>query len=113
VIVHVLPAVAPLMGDGYMSPRAYDDLRRSMIAHGQRQLDRVIARARRAGVRVQARLLEGTPADRIVRAAKGVHADLVVMGTHGRGGFAKLLLGSVAERVVAMAPCPVMTVRGK
>jgi nucleotide-binding universal stress UspA family protein len=112
-IVHVLSTVTPLMADGYMSPRTYDDLRNAVIAHGRRQLDRVIARARRAGVRVQGRLLEGVAADRIVRAARSERADVIVMGTHGRGGFAKLLLGSVAERVVATAPCPVLTVRGK
>jgi hypothetical protein len=39
------------------------------------------------------------------------HADLVVLGTHGRGPVAHMLLGSVAERVVRMAPCPVLTVR--
>ncbi|MGH2628444.1 MAG: universal stress protein, partial [Anaerolineales bacterium] len=54
-------------------------------------------------------LLEGTPADRIVRAARSRRADLIVMGTHGRGGLAKLFLGSVAERVVATARCPVLT----
>lgn len=113
VIVHVLSAVAPLMVEGYMPPRTYDDLRKSIVAHGRRQLDKVVARARRAGVRAQGLLVEGGTAERIVRAAKSAHADLVVMGTHGRGGFAKLLLGSVAERVVASAPCPVLTVRGK
>jgi nucleotide-binding universal stress UspA family protein len=53
----------------------------------------------------------GTPAGSIVEYAAGHHIDLIVMGTHGRGGMAKLLMGSVAERVVRMAPCPVLTVR--
>jgi nucleotide-binding universal stress UspA family protein len=58
-------------------------------------------------------LREGVAANAIVRVARGQRADVIVMGTHGRGGLAKLLLGSVAERVVASAPCPVMTVRGR
>ena len=45
--------------------------------------------------------------------AKRVGADLVVVGTHGRTGLARVALGSVAERVVALAPCPVLTVRGR
>jgi nucleotide-binding universal stress UspA family protein len=47
----------------------------------------------------------------IVDFAKETNADLIVMGTHGRGAVAQLLMGSVAERVVRMAPCPVLTVR--
>jgi nucleotide-binding universal stress UspA family protein len=53
----------------------------------------------------------GTPATSIVEYAGGRDIDLIVMGTHGRGGMAHLLMGSVAERVVRMAPCPVMTTR--
>jgi nucleotide-binding universal stress UspA family protein len=52
-----------------------------------------------------------TPAAAIVTYADRLNIDLIVMGTHGRGGFAHLLMGSVAERVVRMAPCPVLTVR--
>ena len=51
------------------------------------------------------------PAEVIVRYAKAANIDLIVMGTHGRGGVARLLVGSVAERVVRTAPCPVLTVR--
>jgi nucleotide-binding universal stress UspA family protein len=49
----------------------------------------------------------------IVRYAKAVDVDLIVMGTHGRGGIVHALLGSVAEKVVRKAPCPVLTVRDK
>jgi nucleotide-binding universal stress UspA family protein len=57
--------------------------------------------------------VDGIPHERIVRAARSTRADLVVIGTHGRSGFAKVMLGSVASRVVASATCPVLTVRGK
>lgn len=53
----------------------------------------------------------GTPASTIVEYAAGHGIDLIVMGTHGRGGMSHLLMGSVAERVVRTAPCPVLTVR--
>jgi nucleotide-binding universal stress UspA family protein len=52
-----------------------------------------------------------TPADEIVDYARSADIDLIVMGTHGRRGMAHLLMGSVAETVVRMAPCPVMTIR--
>ena len=58
-------------------------------------------------------LLDGTAHERIVRAARSKRADLIVIGTHGRMGLARLFLGSVAGRVVATATRPVMTVRGK
>lgn len=112
VLVHVMTTPVPIVGDGYVSPETWTKLERSMRTHSQRQLGKLVARARAAGVRASSLLLEGSPADRIVRAAKSRRADLIVMGTHGRSGLAKFFLGSVAERVVATAPCPVLTVRG-
>jgi universal stress protein A len=53
----------------------------------------------------------GTATDQIVGAAVDYGSDLVVMGTHGRTGLEHLLLGSVAEQVIRLAPCPVLTVR--
>lgn len=53
----------------------------------------------------------GTPADEIVRYAGSREIDLIVMGTHGRSGVAHMVMGSVAEKVVRTAPCPVVTVR--
>ena len=55
--------------------------------------------------------LEGDPSGEIGRYAADANIDLIVMGTHGRGAMAQLLVGSVAEKVVRTAPCPVLTVR--
>jgi nucleotide-binding universal stress UspA family protein len=55
------------------------------------------------------RLLSGDPATRIVELAEEEHCDLIVLGTHGRTGFKRLLMGSVAEAVVRRAKCPVLT----
>jgi len=62
-------------------------------------------------VPVERRLLAGDPADAIIRLAKTEDVDLIVMGTHGRRGLTRLLMGSVAEAVVRAAPCPVLTVK--
>jgi nucleotide-binding universal stress UspA family protein len=56
-------------------------------------------------------LTSSAPASAIVSVARDQHADLIVMGTHGRGKIASVLLGSVAERVLRTAPCPVLVVR--
>src|SRR5512132_2577576 len=53
----------------------------------------------------------GRPADAIVRLARERNADLIVMATHGRTGLEHVVLGSVAEKVVRLAPCPVLTVK--
>lgn len=65
-------------------------------------------RALRANVTVLSSI---SPAESIVRHARDIAADVIVMGTHGRGGMAHVLMGSVAEAVVRTAPCPVLTVR--
>jgi nucleotide-binding universal stress UspA family protein len=62
-------------------------------------------------VTVTHHLLEGEPAEQILKAARAVSADLIVLGTHGTTGLARLLMGSVAESVVRKATCPVLTVR--
>jgi nucleotide-binding universal stress UspA family protein len=64
-----------------------------------------------AGVRAERRFEEGDPPAEILRVAGDVHADLIVMGTHGRTGLGRLLMGSVAEEIVRKASCPVLTVK--
>jgi nucleotide-binding universal stress UspA family protein len=73
-------------------------------------LDERCERLRGAGIACQFRLLEGAPAAEIVRRAQDTRADLIVVGTHGRTGVVHALLGSIAERVVRHASCPVLTV---
>jgi nucleotide-binding universal stress UspA family protein len=63
------------------------------------------------GLTVRAVLKTGAPATVIADTAAAEHADLIVIGTHGRTGLNRLLIGSVAERVVRIAPCPVLTVK--
>lgn len=64
-----------------------------------------------AKVPVERRLLAGDPAAAIIRTAETEGADLIVMGTHGRRGITRLLMGSVAEAVVRGATCPVLTIK--
>jgi nucleotide-binding universal stress UspA family protein len=113
VVAHVLVPVMPIMGDGYVSPQIYEDMDAAARSAAQKQLRKLVDRAKQAGVRVKGLLLDGVAHERIARAARAQKADLVVIGTHGRTGFAKLFLGSVASRVLAVSPCPVLTVRGK
>ncbi|HEX7481280.1 MAG TPA: universal stress protein [Polyangiales bacterium] len=86
------------------------DFIRDVKGHLSTQLSELVAKHRGAGNKLHARLVEGAPAGGIVEFAKELAADLVIMGTHGRTGLAHLMLGSVAERVVRSASCPVLTV---
>jgi nucleotide-binding universal stress UspA family protein len=76
----------------------------------QSLLDESVAEAEAGGVRIEQRLVEGPPGD--VLAAAAADADLIVVGSHGRGGLAAALLGSVSQHVVRHASCPVVIVRG-
>lgn len=78
---------------------------------GKEALERVREIAETKDVPIETGLIEGTPSKEIVRYATEQGCDLIVMGTHGRGGIDRLLLGSVAERVVRGSPVPVLTVR--
>ena len=112
-IAHVLSPIVPVPGDGYVPPQMYDQLASSSRAWAQKRLDALVAAAKKARVRVRGFLLEGAPSEEIVRFARARRVEIIVLGTHGRKGLAKLFVGSVAERVVAAATCPVLTVRGK
>jgi nucleotide-binding universal stress UspA family protein len=95
---------AGLPGDGTVG-----GLSAMLREQGETALDRA---EERAGEQLTERVLvEGTPSAKIVDYAEAADCDLIVMGTHGRGGIDRLLLGSVAERVVRTASVPVLTVR--
>jgi nucleotide-binding universal stress UspA family protein len=79
-------------------------------AYGE-ALQRIIQENHLDKLRVFSEVREGTPFYEIIQFAKEKEIDLIVMGTHGRTGLAHVLLGSVAEKVIRKAPCPVLTVR--
>lgn len=110
VLVHVLErpdflGQLPPVAEGYLPP----DLPEVQEKHARVQCEQALAEANLTHARVV--LPKGAPYAEIVRVATEENADLVIVGTHGRGALAHLLLGSVAERVVRVAPCPVLTVR--
>ena len=112
-IANVVSPVTIVTGDMYMPANVWDQLERAAEQAARRGLARLLKRARAAGIRASTLLLRGIAADRIVQAARGRRAEMIVMGTHGRTGLKGMLLGSVAARVVSHASCPVMTIRGK
>jgi len=75
-----------------------------------RRLEKAAHKVTAAGVACQTHVVHGSAADAIAEAAERFHADLIVMGTRGLTGLKHVLLGSVAERTVRIAPCPVLTV---
>jgi nucleotide-binding universal stress UspA family protein len=113
-ILHVLAPPAPLMmADGYVAPSVYEDMEAAAREGAQKELEKLVKKAKQSDVRVKPLLLEGVAHERITQAARSRKADVVVIGTHGRTGFARFFLGSVASRVLASSPCPVLTVPGK
>ncbi len=86
-------------------------LQQEEAANADRIQQEVAEAARAASVRCEITLVPGSAADVILRLAKEKAADLIVMGTHGRTGLQHALLGSVAEKTVRRAPCPVLIVR--
>lgn len=85
-------------------------LQRAAHAQAQHRLQELLAREL-PGARAIPELREGHPVEEITAVARKCGADLIVIATHGRSGLQHVLLGSVAERVVRQAPCPVLVVR--
>jgi nucleotide-binding universal stress UspA family protein len=83
----------------------------SLIRDNQEALDALVLRKQNAATFGRTLLRTGDARDLICQTAKDLNADLIVMGTHGRRGVSRALLGSVTETVVRSAPCPVLTVR--
>jgi nucleotide-binding universal stress UspA family protein len=109
-LVHVAATPEPLLEDAYLTAESYRKALEEGRQTARRGLDKLRRRARLAGVRAMALVLQGIAFQQIPRVARSRRADLVVIGTHGRGGFRRLLMGSVARRVIALTSCPVITV---
>ncbi|WP_250441674.1 universal stress protein [Caballeronia sp. AZ1_KS37] len=96
----------------------YPDIREALLEEGKRLGAQAVERMARESVKGTPRMSEveltgNDIAQRILRCAEGFGAELVVMGTHGRRGWRRLVLGSVAERFMRLAHCPVMLVPGR
>jgi nucleotide-binding universal stress UspA family protein len=104
IVLHVTPWRSIALVQGHMS---FD----SKLIHrdAQETLERLAVVP--PTVHIERRVRAGNPVTQIVQQAQEVGADLIVMGTHGRSGLTRILLGSVTEKVMRRAPCPVLAVR--
>jgi nucleotide-binding universal stress UspA family protein len=103
-ILHAVATPSVYYVEGAVPVDEYD-----LRSSAQAQLDRLQVPA--ANVRAERRLEEGDAAETILHVADEIQANLIVMGTHGRTGLGRILMGSVAEEVMRRAACPVLTVR--
>ena len=106
-VVYVVDATAY----GFADARS-DLVRDALTDEGEAAVESAVEAAEAAGVEAESVVVTGSPARDIVAYATDHGVDLLVVGTHGHRGLDRLLLGSVAERVVRTAPMPVLTVRG-
>jgi nucleotide-binding universal stress UspA family protein len=109
-LLHVVYEILWAAGEGAMAlpPNYFEELE----ASAQASLDKVLQRVQAAGVQGDAVVVHGIPFENILHTARTQGVDLIIMGTHGRTGLKHVLIGSVAERVVRLAPCPVLVTRG-
>lgn len=109
-IVHVIQLLPDAGTNLVSAPPAthLETLEAELTQHLQGYLERVA----NAGVEGDIVMAHGTPFDETIEIVKARQIDLIIMGSHGRTGFRHLLLGSMAEKLVRLAPCPVLVVRG-
>ncbi len=105
-VFHAYTIPMPIYSEAAWAPA--DTLERE----SRKGLDEALAKTRKVYPRAESVLVCGEPAQEIVAAAARGGVDLIVMGTHGRRGLPRVLLGSVAEKVVRLSPVPVLTVPG-
>jgi nucleotide-binding universal stress UspA family protein len=107
VLLHVIETTTYTMTEALQVVNVYDVVKTAV----EPVLDQMVSDLQRAQVTASRVVAQGSSAHEIVSQAHEVGADLIVMGTHGRHGVNRLFVGSVAERVVRLAHCPVLTVR--
>jgi nucleotide-binding universal stress UspA family protein len=103
-----LPASAYVANLGGMETGIWLD---ELTRYCQEVVSRAEELLRASGLTVESRVLQGDPRETLVEEAREQHADLIVVGSHGRTGLERLVMGSVASHVVTHAPCSVLVVR--
>jgi nucleotide-binding universal stress UspA family protein len=109
-VLHVFHLSPLALGEA--PPAVLADTLAAMEANVQHQTQMALARVQEAGLQGDSAIVEGIPFQVIINTAESMDVDLIVMGTHGRTGLTHALMGSVAEKVVRLAPCPVLVTRG-
>ncbi len=109
-VLHVVEEPFGYVGEMHAYLPEVDAFRKTLNDAARKQLDKVLTTEEVARWQADRLLRTGTPYAEIVRCAKDQETDLIVIGTHGRGLLTHLMLGSVAEKVVRYASCPVLTV---
>ncbi len=112
-LVHVIEPVRYVAGEEFGGPELYVKLEEITDQNAQASMKKLIEKVENLKVKAESLLLKGVAHEQIVSAAETRKADMIAIGTHGRTGFSKLFMGSVAGRVISTALCPVLTVRGK
>jgi nucleotide-binding universal stress UspA family protein len=107
--VHVIHAIGATLPE--LSVALTDQMISSIRHNNAAVLAKLIEPRRKIAAFGEVTVVDNDARDAILQAARAVRADLIVIGTHGRRGLSRVLLGSVAEDVVRRAPCPVLTVR--
>ncbi len=107
IAVHVIPPIDVTDIETFKP----ETLMRGLKEEGEKILSEVKELAGKEGVKVQTVIEEGIPFEKICEVAQNSDGDLIVMGSHGRTGIGKVLIGSVTERVISRAHCPVLAVK--
>lgn len=111
----VVGAVRPMVGaylEAYVPAPDYAlEIEEDQTRHFKDVTGRAEQQLRAAGIEAEARVVRGDAREALIETARAEHSDLIVVGSHGRSGFSKLLIGSVASHVVSHAPCNVLVVK--
>jgi nucleotide-binding universal stress UspA family protein len=110
-LLHVMQLMPLTVGD--VPPEYFSDYLEAIEIEAQRHMQASLTRIYQAGLQADSAITQGIPFQAIVEMAGEKKADLIIMGTQGRTGLPHLLIGSVAEKVVRLAPCPVLVARQK
>ena len=110
-LLHILHLSPLAVGD--MPPTIMDTYLRDLETEAQHMMQASLERVESAGLEGESVIAQGIPFQLIIDTARDRQIDLIIMGTHGRTGLTHALIGSVAEKVVRLAPCPVLVTRGQ
>jgi nucleotide-binding universal stress UspA family protein len=109
VLLHVIEELPTYIG--FIPPGGASRVLKDLERQGHLDLAEILPAAEAPEVEVAHQVVMGSPSDEIAKVAVAEKVDLIIIATHGRTGLSRLVMGSVAERVMRTAPCPVMTIR--